>query len=259
MTMNKREELREKVANWIKEDQGYGGEPTEWMYKKADTILALFEESDLTDATLPDMPTSKRTVTLNDSALTDAALYGSPSEEQVREALKDARVCLIAAGFAPTEQYGIINQIDAALSRSAPAKAAKTVKRYSCIHCNQLFPFTGQGWADCMNHQQNCGPADPGTFCYELSAEQMSGDSVAVPPAKDAEPPTVTVTQPPIDFVLDLSQAETDRLGPPAPKQYVCEGCGLKLKDGYEGVVMADGVRRHSGNGIWCGPVEMGK
>jgi len=32
----------------------------------------------------------------------------------------------------------------------------KRVKNYFCLHCQQPFPMTGQGWADCMNHQQNC-------------------------------------------------------------------------------------------------------
>lgn len=34
-------ELREKVARWVMVDQGYSGWPTEWMYKKADSILLL--------------------------------------------------------------------------------------------------------------------------------------------------------------------------------------------------------------------------
>lgn len=39
-----------------------------------------------------------------------------------------------------------------ALSACAPMES----KSYTCTHCEKAFPRSSQGWADCMNHQQNC-------------------------------------------------------------------------------------------------------
>jgi hypothetical protein len=137
-----REELREKVKAAIMPlvvDYGadMGDQTNEDMANEyTDRILALLPP-DLTDATLPDMPTSKRTVTLNG--------------ESLREALR------------------------------------KIIE-----------------WCD------GTRGADIGKGPFE-SIEDCARAALSRAPA----PQSVTMTQPKIDFVLDLSQAEADRLGPP--------------------------------------------
>jgi hypothetical protein len=81
------------------------------------------------------------------------------------------------------------------------------------------------------------------------------------PPAKPPTPQSVTMTQPPIDFVLGLSQAEADRLGPPAPKRWRCETCGKLVGDDELCEPDADyGEFYHLDiRGMPCGPVEMEK
>jgi hypothetical protein len=192
-------------------------------------IMAALRADDLADATLPDMPTSKRTVVLNDSALTDSALYGSPSEEPLREALRKIIEWCDGTrgadfGKAPFEAIGDCAR--AALSR--PAKPA-----------DLLYPPV------LMTDEER----------YRNYLESLPSMQ---PPAKPPTPQSVTMTQPKIDFVLDLSQAEADRLGPPAPKVWRCETCG-RIVDGDELCEpnLDYGEFHHLDiRGMPCGPVE---
>ena len=45
------------------------------------------------------------------------------------------------------------------VAEKANEEAQSRYEQYQCIHCQKAFPRTGQGWADCMNHQQGCTDA----------------------------------------------------------------------------------------------------
>jgi hypothetical protein len=280
-----REELREKVKAAIMPlvvDYGadMGDQTNEDMANEyTDRILALLHE-DLADAALPLMPTSKRTVVLNDSALTDSALYGSPSEEPLREETIQAivevpdrlggqdryayiegmkrmafivRQRLLSLSRAPSKPeeplrkackalieyeesmdgadgcgenddlyWKAVRLARAALSReSAPAKEGSIIGW--CSECGSPAPNHNMGCSQLLAPAKGAEPkcicirANIGGGFIHLRGCPIHGDK-ANPGKWASESPTpqsVTMTQPKIDFVLDLSQAEADRLGPP--------------------------------------------
>jgi hypothetical protein len=386
-----RGELRAKIAWEIEkycgdDDEGKGASKTwiQWKFDFADRILALFEPPDLTDATLPLMPTSKRTVVLREEPLREAlrkiiewcdgtrgadfgkapfeaigdcaraALSRSPSkpEELLREAFvegaewADMHDC---GGISTEESQEAIRA--AALRRhpldwcerareSAPAKDGRIVGR--CVHdyepvtcdgeCSTKCPFIVNGWLpnpapakpiEDRSHEieftddedrtpeqialmadLTAKPAEP-TLGFIHDADEYFGKELKVypAPAKDAEPALglnivedsympedviaavtkdeqgnvtqrvfiknvadpaapqfLTMTQPKIDFVLDLSQAEADRLGPPAPKVWRCVGCGKVFENPVFINGGDDGKGKHwTREGVFCGPVEVKK
>jgi hypothetical protein len=213
-----REELRKRVIDVLLEvgsdDHMDRGTPV-GVY--ADRIFALFP-NDLTDAALPHMPTSKQTVTLNGESLREAA------ENLLRKASS-----LVYSGPLVAE----MNALQAALSRP-PSKPEEPV--YVCITCGKEL----YGLAFCEDCSGNVG-LQPLLNDIKTTIEECVGlvpkidarGIIAVragrnilrkigiflsresAPAKPPAPQSVTMTQPKIDFVLDLSQAEADRLGPP--------------------------------------------
>jgi DNA-directed RNA polymerase subunit F len=310
-----REELREKIIEIV------GGLP--YPTRAADRILALLPD-DLADATLPLMPTSKRTVVLSEETIQAIvevpdrlggqdryayiegmkrmafivrqrllSLSRAPSkpEEPLREAFvegaewADMHDC---GGISTEESQEAIRA--AALRRhpldwcerareSAPAKDGRIVGR--CVHdyepvtcdgeCSTKCPFIVNGW---LPNPAPAKDAEPALGLNIVEDSPMPEDVIAAVTkdeqgnvtqrvfiknvADPAAPQFLTMTQPKIDFVLDLSQAEADRLGPPAPKVWRCETCG-RIVDGDELCEpnLDYGEFHHLDiRGMPCGPVE---
>jgi hypothetical protein len=206
-----------------------------------------------------------------------AALYGSPSEEPLREKLKDAainkaldRIAFLTDsgdyhGYRSEMWSAVAEVFDAALSRgSAPAKVEQ-----KCSLCggSGIMPKSHdvEGYYDDEDRspEQIALMADLTAKVAQCSCIWNPGsnpDPKCSIHGDPAAPQFLTMTQPKIDFVLDLSQAEADRLGPPAPKRWRCKGCGKLI---YESEIELDQdeVRCHIDWSIndLCGPVKEAK
>jgi hypothetical protein len=189
-----REELREKVKAAIMPlvvDYGadMGDQTNEDMANEyTDRILALLHE-DLADATLPDMPTSKRTV----------VLY----EEPLREKLKDAainkaldRIAFLTDsgdyhGYRSEMWSAVAEVFDAALSReSAPAKPIED--RSHEIEFTDDEDRTPEQIA--LMADLTAKPAEP-TLGFIHDADEYFGKELKVypTPAKGAEPKCICI------------------------------------------------------------------
>jgi hypothetical protein len=146
---------------------------------------------------------------------------------------------------------------------SAPVKEGSIIGW--CSECGSPAPNHNMGCSQLLAPAKGAEPkcicirANIGGGFIHLRGCPIHGDKAN--PGKwapdPAAPQFLTMTQPKIDFVLDLSQAEADRLGPPAPR-WRCVGCGrelgsyARLQDGEWQHLVSQGTTAEH----WCGPIE---